>query len=42
MVDPSLAEELMEKSPSTDKTLIYRENMWHNVIQEEEIEEIIP
>jgi acylglycerol lipase len=32
----------MKESPSEDKTLIFKENMWHNAINEEEIYEIIP
>ena len=42
MVDPYLAKELMELSPSLDKTLIWKDNMWHNVILEEEFETILP
>lgn len=42
MVDPDVATDLMRDSPSLDKTMIYKENMWHNIILEEEIEEILP
>lgn len=40
MVDPFAALDLEEESPSTDKTTVYCEKMWHSVFGEEEIEGI--
>ncbi|CAD8131890.1 unnamed protein product [Paramecium pentaurelia] len=42
IVDPDVGHELMKLSTSTDKELIYYENMWHDCIAEQEILEIIP
>ena len=42
LVDPYVATNLMNQSPATDKTMIFKDKMWHNVIMEEEIEDIIP
>ncbi|EAS06200.2 alpha/beta hydrolase family protein (macronuclear) [Tetrahymena thermophila SB210] len=41
-VDPDLAFDLMEKSPSKDKQIIYYEGMWHDIWHEPEIYEILP
>ncbi|KAM3131417.1 hypothetical protein pb186bvf_016489 [Paramecium bursaria] len=42
LVDPDLAEELHIKSPAEDKTVLYYDNMWHDVWHEEEIYDILP
>ena len=41
-MDPEGAFILMENSPSTDKTLMWFDNLWHIVSNEDEIEEILP
>ena len=40
MVDPFAPLDLLELSPSKDKTTLYYENLWHAVFYEEEIEDI--
>ncbi|CAD8109352.1 unnamed protein product [Paramecium primaurelia] len=42
LVDPDLAFTLQKESPSKDKTVLYYENLWHDVWHEEEIHDIIP
>ncbi|KAL4475164.1 hypothetical protein ABPG74_001860 [Tetrahymena malaccensis] len=39
LCDPRLANQLQKQSPSKDKTVVYRENMWHGIWLEPEIEE---
>lgn len=33
---------LMQRSPQKDKKMLFYENMWHNVVLEPEIQQIIP
>jgi len=42
LVDPDVGFDLMERSPSKDKTHLYFENMWHDIWHEEEIKEYLP
>lgn len=37
-----MAQELIDRSPSKDKDLLFYENAWHNIWMEEEIIDIIP
>ncbi|EAR88373.1 alpha/beta fold hydrolase (macronuclear) [Tetrahymena thermophila SB210] len=39
LVDPSLASQLIEQSPSQDKQIIYDHNLWHGIPLEPEIDE---
>ncbi|KAL4512023.1 hypothetical protein ABPG72_005025 [Tetrahymena utriculariae] len=39
LCDTRLADQLYKQSPSKDKTVVYRENMWHGIWLEPEIEE---
>ncbi|CAD8069120.1 unnamed protein product [Paramecium sonneborni] len=42
LVDPDLAQILERESPSQDKTVLFYENLWHDIWHEEEIQDIIP
>ena len=41
LVDVECNIDLFERSPTTDKTLVFYENLWHDVAHEEEIFEIL-
>jgi len=42
LVDPELAYELERLSPSDDKTVLFYDDLWHDIWHEEEIDDIIP